>query len=147
MSIDSKSWAEKFVAKLTVDGERVPFERVLALHLEEVTQLRATSGLTWRSMASLLARAGVRRADGGLISADQLRVSYARLTRRGERALEHANPQGELVRQAERALEHSNPQGELMRGEEEALEHANPQGELTRRGEKTPEYGNSQGGD
>ncbi|MEH2473758.1 hypothetical protein V1281_005056 [Nitrobacteraceae bacterium AZCC 2161] len=94
MSIDSKSWAEKFVAELTVDGERVPFERVLAHHLDEVTKLRATSGLTWRSMASLLARAGARRADGGPISADQLRVGYARLARRGEKASEHGNPQG-----------------------------------------------------
>jgi hypothetical protein len=27
-----KSWAEKFAAELTVEGERVPFERVLAHH-------------------------------------------------------------------------------------------------------------------
>jgi hypothetical protein len=93
MVIDSKSWAEKFAAELTVDGERVPFERVLAHHLDEVTKLRATSGLTWRSMASLLARAGARRADGGLITADQLRGGYARLARRGEKASEHGNPQ------------------------------------------------------
>jgi hypothetical protein len=76
-----KSWAEKFAAELTVEGERVPFERVLAHHLDVVARLRATSGLTWRSMASFLARAGARRADGGQISADQLRVSFARLTR------------------------------------------------------------------
>jgi hypothetical protein len=94
MGIDSKSWAEKFVAELIVDGERVPFERVLAHNFDEVTKLRATSGLTWRSMASLLARAGARRADGGLISADQLRVGYARLARRGEKAPQHDNPQG-----------------------------------------------------
>lgn len=80
MGSDPKSWAEAFVAELSVGGERVPFERVLARHLEAVTQLRGTSGLTWRSLASLLARAGARRADGGLISADQLRVGYARLT-------------------------------------------------------------------
>lgn len=88
MSIDSKTWAEKFAAQLTVDGERVPFERVLAYQFDEVTKLRATSGLTWRSMASLLARAGARRADGGLISADQLRVGYARLARRGGKTSE-----------------------------------------------------------
>lgn len=84
MGIDPKSWAETFVAELTVGGERVPFERVLARHLEDVAKLRSTSGLTWRSMASLLVRAGARRADGGLISADQLRVGYARLVRHAE---------------------------------------------------------------
>ncbi|MGP9813346.1 hypothetical protein ACTZWT_17710 [Rhodopseudomonas sp. NSM] len=82
MKVDPKSWAENFVAQLTVDGERVPFERVLAYQFDEITKLRATSGLTWRSMAALLVRAGARRADGGLISADQLRVGYARLARR-----------------------------------------------------------------
>jgi hypothetical protein len=84
MELYPKSWAENFAADLTVEGERVPFERVLAHHLDVVARLRATSGLTWRSMASLLARAGARRADGGQISADQLRVSYARLMRQAE---------------------------------------------------------------
>ena len=93
MSVDSKSWAEKFVAELTVEGERVPFERVLAHHLDEIAKLRATSGLTWRSLASLLARAGARRADGGLISADQLRVGYARLTRQAEKAAQQDDPE------------------------------------------------------
>jgi hypothetical protein len=92
MDEDFKSWVERFAAQLTVDGERVPFERVLAYHFDEITKLRATSGLTWRSMASLLARAGARRADGGLISADQLRVGYARLARRGEKATERSQP-------------------------------------------------------
>lgn len=94
MGIDSKSWAEKFVAELTVEGERVPFERVLAHHLDEIAKLRATSGLTWRSLASLLARAGARRADGGLISADQLRVGYARLARQAEKTTQPGNPPG-----------------------------------------------------
>jgi hypothetical protein len=81
MGLNPKSWAEAFVAELTVAGERVPFERVLARHLDTITTLRTASSLTWRSLASLLARAGGRRADGGLISADQLRVGHARLLR------------------------------------------------------------------
>lgn len=81
MGTDPKSWAETFVAELNVGGERVPFERVLARHLDEISKLRSMSGLTWRSLASLLIRAGARRADGGLISADQLRVGHARLVR------------------------------------------------------------------
>jgi hypothetical protein len=88
MGIDPKSWAQAFVAELTVGGERVPFERVLAHHLDEVRKLRSASGLTWRSIASLLIRAGARRADGGLISADQLRVGYARLVRHAEEAVD-----------------------------------------------------------
>jgi len=87
MGIDIKHWAEKFVAELTVGGERVPFERVLAHHLDEVANLRSTSGLTWRSIAALLTRAGARRADGGVISADQLRVGCARLLRHAEEAV------------------------------------------------------------
>jgi len=92
MGIDPKSWAEAFVAELTVGGERVPFERVLAHHLDEVRKLRSTSGLTWRGITSLLTRAGARRADGGLISADQLRVGYARLVRHAEEAVDSPPP-------------------------------------------------------
>jgi hypothetical protein len=92
MGTDPKSWAEAFVAELTVGGERVPFERVLAHHLDEVRKLRSTSGLTWRSIASLLTRAGARRADGSLISADQLRVGYARLVRHAEEAVDSPPP-------------------------------------------------------
>jgi len=76
---EPKSWAEIFAAELVVDGERIPFERVLARHLDAVTKLRKASGHTWPSIASMLVRAGVRRSDGGLISADQIRVAYARL--------------------------------------------------------------------
>jgi hypothetical protein len=92
MGIDPKIWAEAFVAELTVGGERVPFERVLAHHLDEVGKLRATSGLTWRGITSLLTRAGARRADGGLISPDQLRVGYARLVRHAEEAVDSPPP-------------------------------------------------------
>ena len=73
-------------------GERVPFERVLAHHLNEVRKLRSTSGLTWRSITSLLTQAGARRADGSLISADQLRVGYARLVRHAEEAVDSPPP-------------------------------------------------------
>ena len=111
MGADPISWAERFAAALVVGGERVPFERVLAHHLDDVTELRASSGLTWRSMASLLARAGARRADGGLISADQLRVGYARLTRNLEKqsrrpvAVKGESPQAPASGLAEPAAE------------------------------------------
>jgi hypothetical protein len=94
MGIDPKSWAEAFVAELTVGGERVPFERVLAHHLDEVRQLRSTSRLTWRSIASLLTRAGARRSNGTLISADQLRVGYARLVRQADDPVDSPPPKG-----------------------------------------------------
>jgi hypothetical protein len=86
MGTDPKSWAETFAAELNVDGERVPFDRVLARHLDEISKMRSMSGLTWRSLTSLLTRAGARRADGGLISADQLRVGHARLVRHAAKA-------------------------------------------------------------
>lgn len=82
MSINPKSWAETFTARLTVEGEHVPLDRVVAQHSEAFTELRRL-GLTWRGISGLLVRAGARRPDGGLISSDQLRVSYARC--RGEK--------------------------------------------------------------
>ena len=80
MAISPKAWAETFTAELSVDGEPVPIERVIARHMNALGELRSL-GLTWRGIAGLLVRAGARRGDGKLISADQLRVSYARLAR------------------------------------------------------------------
>jgi hypothetical protein len=82
MSIDPQAWARTFVADLSVAGENIPLERVVARHLASIDELRARLGMTWRGIASMLTRAGARRSDGGLISADQLRVSYARLSRK-----------------------------------------------------------------
>jgi hypothetical protein len=78
MPINPKSWAESFTAELIVAGEHVPLDRVVARHSEAFTELRGL-GMTWRGIAQLLVRAGARRADGSLISSDQLRVSYARV--------------------------------------------------------------------
>lgn len=78
---DTKSWAEGFAAELVVDGQHIPFERVLARHLDAVTKLRRAAGHTWPGIASMLVRGGARRPDGGLISADQIRVGYSRLVR------------------------------------------------------------------
>ena len=79
MPITPKSWAETFAADLMVDGEHIPLERVIARHLEALKELRQV-GMTWSGIARRLVRAGARRADGKLISAAQIRVSYARLT-------------------------------------------------------------------
>jgi len=84
VSSDAKSWAEKFAAELVADGEHIPFERVLFRHLDTITRLRQSAGHTWPGIASMLVRAGARRPDGGLISADQIRVSYSRLIRQVE---------------------------------------------------------------
>jgi hypothetical protein len=81
---DTKSWAEGFAAELAADGEHVPFERVLARHLDAITKLRKAAGHTWPGIASMLVRGGARRPDGGLISADQIRVGYSRLVRHQE---------------------------------------------------------------
>jgi hypothetical protein len=78
MAINPKSWAEIFTAELTVSGEHIPLERVIVRHIGAFSELRRL-GMTWRGISALLVRAGARRADGGLISPDQLRVSYARL--------------------------------------------------------------------
>ncbi len=80
MSINPKSWAQIFTTDLTVAGEHVPLDRVVARYSDEFAELRRL-GMTWRAISNLLVRAGARRADGGLISSDQLRVSYARYNR------------------------------------------------------------------
>lgn len=90
MSIDPKFWAATFTSELTVAGEHVPLDRVVARHSEAFANLRQL-GLTWRGISALLARAGARRADGGLISADQLRVSFARVD--GKPARSKTKPQ------------------------------------------------------
>ena len=81
MAINPKSWAEIFTAELSVSGEHIPLERVIVRHVEALSELRRL-GMTWRGISALLVRAGARRGDGGLISSDQLRVSYGRLNRK-----------------------------------------------------------------
>ena len=76
-----EKWARTFVADLTMGGEAVPLDRVIARHLPTIASLRA-AGLTWRAIAALLARAGGRRKDGKRISADQMRANVSRQLRR-----------------------------------------------------------------
>lgn len=76
-----QTWAEHFVSDLDVGGERVPLDRVIAAHLASFEALRA-SGLTWRAIAAIIARAGGRRANGRPISPDQLRADVSRLVKR-----------------------------------------------------------------
>jgi hypothetical protein len=78
---DPTKWAATIAEELSVGGERVPFERVIARHIATIQDLRQKTGLTWNGIAALLVRAGARRSDGKLISADQIRVGYSRLTR------------------------------------------------------------------
>lgn len=79
MAFDPKFWAATFVSELMVGDQQIPLERVVARHIGALGELRRL-GMTWRGIVTLLVRAGARRADGRLISADQIRVSYARLT-------------------------------------------------------------------
>lgn len=83
---DPTKWAATIAEELIVGGEHVPFERVLARHSATLKILRQKTGLTWNGIASLLIRAGARRSDGKLISADQIRVGYARIARAADGA-------------------------------------------------------------
>ena len=76
-----EKWARKFVADLTMGGEAVPLDRVIARHLPTIASLRA-AGLTWGAIGALVARAGGRRRDGRPISADQMRADVSRQLRR-----------------------------------------------------------------
>lgn len=81
MPIHPKSWAATFTAQLIVGDEHVPLDRIVARHAGAFKELRGL-GMTWGGISQLLIRAGARRADGSLISSDQLRVAYARVGKR-----------------------------------------------------------------
>jgi hypothetical protein len=72
-------WAKSFVADLEVEGERIPFERVVAAHLPTLEELHKEILLTWVSVAAILRRAGALREDGQAYNSDQLRATIARV--------------------------------------------------------------------
>ena len=84
-------WAMSFVSDLHVGNEVVPLDRVLARHLDAINELRA-HGLTWNAVASIITRAGGRRASGRPISPDQLRANVARLRKRRDDAAPPLQP-------------------------------------------------------
>lgn len=59
---------------------RIPLDRVLRRHLDLFEELRR-EGCTWSQLARALAAAGVRRADGEMVSVDHLRGTVSRQMR------------------------------------------------------------------
>lgn len=110
--IEPRRWAQQFHDDLTVEGEGVPFERVLRSHRDSVQALR-NKGLTWASIARLLARVGVRRRDGGLFSADHVRVCFGRISKNDARPLERTNAAGGPQTAAPDAAEWPSSRGTL----------------------------------
>lgn len=80
-SKEIENCARAFAADLTIGGEYVPLERVIAAHLSAIASLRG-AGLTWRAIAAILARSGARQRGGKPMSADQLRAGMSRQLRR-----------------------------------------------------------------
>jgi hypothetical protein len=78
---DIDQWAQKFAADLIIGADRVPFDRVVRRHLDDINRLRGT-GLTWASLAAALERAGAVRSGGRPYTPDQLRADFSRLKRR-----------------------------------------------------------------
>ena len=56
---------------------RIPFDRALRGHIDVFEELRR-EGCSWSQLARALAAVGVRRADGGMVSADHLRGAISR---------------------------------------------------------------------
>ena len=56
---------------------RIPLDRALRRHVGLFAELRR-EGCTWSQLARALAAVGVRRADGGTVSADHLRGAVSR---------------------------------------------------------------------
>ncbi|SDH11810.1 hypothetical protein [Pelagibacterium luteolum] len=73
-------WAETFASDLVLDGERIPFDRVVQRHYAALVHQRAT-GLTWKALANLLRRAGAVRESGKAYTGDHLRVAFGRIDR------------------------------------------------------------------
>ena len=84
-------WAKDFAGALSVGGERVPLDRVIASRLAAFQVLRK-DGLTWRAIAAILTRAGARRKDNLPISADQLRADVSRLLRHRQASIKAFPP-------------------------------------------------------
>ena len=59
---------------------RIPLDRALRGHVGLFAELRR-KGCTWSQLARALAAVGVRRADGGTVSADHLRGAVSRQTK------------------------------------------------------------------
>jgi hypothetical protein len=59
---------------------RIPFDRALRGHIDLFEELRR-EGCSWSQLTQALAAVGVRRADGGTISADHLRGAVSRQMR------------------------------------------------------------------
>lgn len=65
---------------------RIPFDRALRGHIGLFEELRR-EGCTWSQLSRALAAVGVRRADGGTVSADHLRGAVSRLMKQNASAL------------------------------------------------------------
>ena len=77
MDKDIEKRLKAFVATLQGPMGQIPFERAVTRHLPLFLELRR-HGLAWMSIAGLLRSRDVRRANGRLISADQLRSVVSR---------------------------------------------------------------------
>ena len=64
---------------------RIPFDRALRAHIGLFEELRR-EGCTWSQLSRALAAVGVRRADGGTVSADHLRGAVSRLLKQNASA-------------------------------------------------------------
>lgn len=64
---------------------RIPLDRALRGHVGLFAELRR-EGCTWSQLARALAAVGVRRADGGTVSADHLRGAVSRQMKGGASA-------------------------------------------------------------
>jgi len=70
---------------------RIPLDRALRGHVGLFADLRR-EGCTWSQLARALAAVGVRRADGGTVSADHLRGAVSRQMKGGSASAPTSQP-------------------------------------------------------
>jgi hypothetical protein len=76
---------------------QIPLDRALRRHTDLFKELRR-DGCTWVQLARALAAVGVRRADGGMVSADHLRGTVSRQIKERLRAPSEPIPESQPVR-------------------------------------------------
>jgi hypothetical protein len=89
MGKDIERRLKAFVANLQAPLGQIPFERAVMRHLPFLLDLRRR-GLTWTSIVGIFRARAMRRADGRLISDDQLRGVVSWQDRRSKTKIDAA---------------------------------------------------------
>jgi len=101
MTPDVRKRLAAFAKSLNGPLGQIPLDRAIRKEIELFVDLR-NSGATWTQIAQALLAVGVRRPDGGGITADHLRGAVSRQILRKQDAAKHDDEQVPVKRTASR---------------------------------------------